>query len=507
VNTLAERSDTGLGRRFAADYGARVRYVHLWGDWLVYERGRWARDAMQRVRMFAKALAMELGEEAASEPDEERRKVKLRFAAECLDNRKQRALLEAAQSEPPIAAHPDDFDRDPLLFNCANTTLELRTGAPRPHDPADMITMQSPVTFDAAAECPTWRAHLDRTFGGCTDTIGFMQRWGGYTLTGDTREQLFTIEAGPPATGKSATREALRGVMGDYGVVLSMDALMARQHAATGAARPDLAKLRGKRAAAAVETGAGRRFDEPLIKLIVGGDPLTARQIYQEECTFLPMFKLCISTNYIPLVSTDPAMWRRIAVIPYLSPIPEAERDQGLGARLRAEGPGILNWLLSGCLEWQRAGLAVPGAVRAATAAERARLDGLGGFLAERCIRRDGSRAKTADLYADYLVWAVNGGTDAVNKTHFARMLSDHGIPSGKASGTRLGIRLRTPEDPPEGDAEELEELVTKTSSIRVQGEVLVTSSSSSSLAPLPGDPASLTDSQLLDAMLQGRAP
>ena len=49
----------------------------------------------------------------------------------------------------------------------------------------------------------------------------------------------------------------------------------------------------------------------------------------------------------------------------------EAEQDKSLPAKLLAELPGILNWALQGCLEWQKNGLGEPDAVTKATLLSR----------------------------------------------------------------------------------------------------------------------------------------
>jgi putative DNA primase/helicase len=48
---------------------------------------------------------------------------------------------------------------------------------------------------------------------------------------------------------------------------------------------------------------------------------------------------------------------------------PPEERDTELGEKLKAEQPAILQWMIDGCLAWQKQGLAPPEAVTAATAA------------------------------------------------------------------------------------------------------------------------------------------
>ena len=48
--------------------------------------------------------------------------------------------------------------------------------------------------------------------------------------------------------------------------------------------------------------------------------------------------------------------------------IPPAERDHRLSEKLRAEWPGILSWMIKGCLAWQSNGLQPPDVVKDATA-------------------------------------------------------------------------------------------------------------------------------------------
>lgn len=40
-------------------------------------------------------------------------------------------------------------------------------------------------------------------------------------------------------------------------------------------------------------------------------------------------------------------------LIPFTVTIPEDERDETLTEKLRAEWPGILQWMIDGCLMWR----------------------------------------------------------------------------------------------------------------------------------------------------------
>ena len=68
-----------------------------------------------------------------------------------------------------------------------------------------------------------------------------------------------------------------------------------------------------------------------------------------------PQFKLWVAGNHKPgLRSVNEAIRRRVNLIPFTVTIPPEERDRQLGDKLKAEWPGILQWMIDGCLQWQQ---------------------------------------------------------------------------------------------------------------------------------------------------------
>lgn len=85
----------------------------------------------------------------------------------------------------------------------------------------------------------------------------------------------------------------------------------------------------------------------------------------QDLFEYQPQFKLMIVGNHKPaLRGVDEAMRRRLHLLPFTVTVPPAERDPDLPEKLRAEWPAILRWMLDGCLEFQRKGLAPPASVQ-----------------------------------------------------------------------------------------------------------------------------------------------
>ena len=109
------------------------------------------------------------------------------------------------------------------------------------------------------------------------------------------------------------------------------------------------------------------------MKWLTGGDRLTARGMRQDFFQFDPTHKLWVAANQKPRVrGTDAGIWARIKEVPFEQefrdaddPAPDRQhlpvKDLELKEKLRSEYPGILRWIVEGCLEWQDKGLAVPG--------------------------------------------------------------------------------------------------------------------------------------------------
>lgn len=105
--------------------------------------------------------------------------------------------------------------------------------------------------------------------------------------------------------------------------------------------------------------------------------------------TFIATHKIIVAANTRPIVrGTDDGIWRRMRLVPWDVRIPHAEQDRELPARLIAtEAPGILAWLVDGCLAWFGSGLATVDAITSATDGYRADQDTLGRWIEDRCVR------------------------------------------------------------------------------------------------------------------------
>jgi putative DNA primase/helicase len=191
-----------------------------------------------------------------------------------------------------------------------------------------------------------------------------------------------------------------------------------------------MAMLRGARMVTAQELAPGRAWDEPKLKSLTGGDPITARFMSQDFFTYEPQFTLLVAGNHKPsFKGVDEAIRRRVLLVPFLQVIPEAERDEHLPEKLKAEWPAILRWAIDGCLAWQRDGLAPPESARAATRDYLDAEDLLGQWLEERCIvsPKVGWTA-LKELYDNWRSWAEPRGTHPGASQTLGKRLDERGF-------------------------------------------------------------------------------
>ena len=177
-----------------------------------------------------------------------------------------------------------------------------------------------------------------------------------------------------------------------------------------------------------------------------GGDRLTANFMRRDPFTFTPNFKLDFSANDKPSLRTiDEAMKARIQVIPFTVFIPPENRDHKLLETLKEEGPGILRWLIDGCLEWQRIGLKPPPCVVAASEEYIKEQDIVAQWIDEECAPDPKTPTTLMRLWWAWKAWAESAEAPG-RRSQWKKHLIEEGHYEEKTSeGIGLhGLRLKT---------------------------------------------------------------
>lgn len=195
------------------------------------------------------------------------------------------------------------------------------------------------------------------------------------------------------------------------------------------------------------ETDEGRGLNESLVKWLTGGDVLTGRRMREDGWMFQPTHKLILSTNHKPTVrGQDNGIWRRLRLIPFNRKFEGKTEDRALPERLRAEAPGILAWLVRGCLDWVANGERVPDDVLLATSEYRKGEDIIERFLAECCELGPGKSCRAGKLYDAFKGWSQRTGERRpLSQTAFGTRLTEKGIGTERKNGIiRTGVDLLT---------------------------------------------------------------
>jgi putative DNA primase/helicase len=416
-------SDEALALRFADQSTGERRYVAAFSKWLLYDGVRWRIDETLETTNIVRQVCRE----AAAECRKKGVAVSLASAGTVA------AVERLARCDRRLAATADQWDQDLWALNTPAGVVDLRTGAVRSHRPDDFMTKLAGAAPDSACPTSTWLAFLNRVCGGDVELIAFLQRMAGYALTGSTSEHALFFLYGTGANGKSTFLNALTACLGDYHKTAPIETFTA-----TNSDRhpTDLAGLRGARLVTAVETEEGRRWAESKIKSLTGGDRIAARFMRQDFFEFSPIFKLVVAGNHKPgLRSVDEAIRRRFHLVPFTVTIPPEERDETLGERLKAELPGILAWVIAGCLEWQRLRLAPPPVVRDATAAYLEAEDALAAWIEDAGEPDPDAWESTQALYRSWKSWCDRTGEHAGSLKKFSQRLEDRGAAFGVRKG------------------------------------------------------------------------
>jgi len=426
-------SDMGNADRLVAQHGEDVGYCKELG-WLVWDSTKWEPDTkgriVQKAEHTVRSIAEELFGGSRHVEDELRRWMKRSGSKERLFS-----MITLVQSRLPIDV--EKLDQNGWLLNCTNGTLDLKAGCLLPHNREHLITKIAPVRFDPHATCPRFETFLNEIMNGDKDVIGYLQKWFGYCLTGDTREQCMFIFYGTGANGKSTLTNLFEYLMGDYASNTPVNTLLSKKN--DGGIPNDIARLRGARLVTASEVGEGQSLAVPLLKRLTGEDTITARFLQKEYFQFVPVLKLILPTNHKPKIDgTDEAMTRRIHLVPFNVVIPKEKQDGDLSHKLKSEASGILNWALAGCLEWQSKGLVPPDSVKTATDSYKAEMDEIGRFV-EECVFKSANGSVTiGDMFNAFETWARENGCDAGNKKALTTRLKAYGLVQTKSGSKRM---------------------------------------------------------------------
>lgn len=462
INQCLLANSLGDGMLFAALFRDKFLYCKSQKEWYKWQGHYWALDVMDEslaaVDEVAKKYLEEykrvsdrIAEAAAAGADKDEIN-KLRKTCEKLlervrqlrgENRRNACLKFAHTIDNPIAIAGEEFDLKPMLFPCANGVIDLVTGKLKPGRPSDYLSLASPIEFKGIDEpAPIWEQSLRQIYncdkeGADRSMVEYLQRLFGYAMTGLVQEKVFPVLYGKTGwNGRSLIVETISTVMGSLAGSIPSEMLLTQKFSKSSSGpSPDIMSLKGIRFAFASEIDEGQRFSSAKIKWLTGRDELQGRWPNDKRpIRFDPTHKLFVMTNTQPEAPpNDKAFWERLHLIShdisFVNRDPQDDHERranlGLDREILKEAPGILAWLVRGCLLWQRDGLNPPRSIMEASEEYRRNEDLLADFIDECCIIEPGAKEKGAALYERFVTWYnANIGKKEWTGTRFGKQLS-----------------------------------------------------------------------------------
>lgn len=479
VRSCLYNNARGDGILFSAIHRDRFLHVKTTGQWLAWGGQHWindkadlCQDAVEQVASKYYELAHDLKTQAdaateAGKVDEAKRckaerKLYLRRVDRLRDHPGAKSCMEWAHKigARSLAIIGEEIDQRPMLLACKNGVIDLNTGKRLDGRPSDYLVKAIPVEWQGLdAPRPEWDRFISEIHLDDQEMVSFIRRLFGYAVTGLISEHHLACFIGEGRNGKGTMFETLKAIMGELSWAVQPELILEQKNTrASAGPSPDLVSLQGRRLVIASETDEGRRISGAKVKSLTGADTINARAPHDRfEINFTPTHKLFLYTNHTPHgLTKDYALEKRLLFINYPlkfidNPTTENERqrDPALPAKLMAEAPGILAWLVQGCLEWQEHGLAPPDKIRADVEALRKKEDTFLQFFTDRMLVDKDSSCLFKDIYTKFQAWYVEEIDENTryipSKIKISGWLEKRGYEKAKPGGhaTFYGVGLR----------------------------------------------------------------
>jgi len=198
----------------------------------------------------------------------------------------------------------EKLDEDKELLGCENGVLDLRQGVFRPGEPDDYISFSTGLIYQeypkGGLEEKDLNEYLMKTFPNPKLRAYFLDFMCSCMRGGNVHKR-FLVKTGNGDNGKSVTVEFLEMVFGMYCGKFPRELLVRGRGNSSGQARPELARVRGKRIMFCQEIG--NDIDElnvGQLKELTGNDSFYTRTLFEKGTEIKPMFTLilqCLSSG------------------------------------------------------------------------------------------------------------------------------------------------------------------------------------------------------------------
>lgn len=447
-NGRHELTEMGNVGRLVDRYGDDLMYIPQTDSWYTWNGFCWQAATHVELVQYATATVRALPEELKSITNEDERAKHREFCTYSQRVKMVEDMVRWAKSEDRILTHIGLLDCDMDVLGCANGAVDLTTGVLLAPDASRLITYSTGVEYAPDAICPVFKQTVLDAFFGDTEMAEYFQRVMGYIALGQPKESVIVIPHGSGNNGKSTIFKAIALALGNYAKTASAETFLSSGGGNNGGgAREDILRLRGARYVYSTEPEEGQELREGLIKAMTGGEALPARGLYSRHTIEVqPTWTVVMPTNHKPIIKGDDyGIWRRILLIPFTRNYDTDKsivKDVNRPAKLLAELPGILRWIVEGAMAYRKQGLGHPESVKKAKEDYKSEMDLLRDWLEACCVEGPDNVVSNDALFASWEAYArVKGELKLIpTQRHLTRRVASKGYKKIKDSH---GIRGR----------------------------------------------------------------
>ena len=407
------RTDAANARRFIYYCQGDYKFIPDVG-WHRWDGTRYVYDKEKAVWQSAVDAAMFV-ETAGGTGDQ------IKWATQSANKDRIVNCLAIAGTDPDVLVSAIEMDAQPNDLCTPDGIVNLLTGEIRKAQKGIDLNTRSTSVAPKRIATPMWSTFL-KTVIQDEDRITYLQELLGAALFGDSRYHVLPVLAGTGANGKSTLLDVVSGILDDYAASMPENFLL---DTSSSTHPTEIARLRGVRFAMASETRPDGKFNESRVKMLTGGDILSARFMNQNFFDFKPTHTLFLAVNHLPAVkSGGDGFWRRLRKLDFKVTIPKEEQRENFAQQMiEEEGPGILQWMVDGAVRLTSTGFNEPESVKMATLEYRHEEDHIAKFVDERIlVTANGTATKTA-VFNSYRDWCIENGEKPITQNSLNREL------------------------------------------------------------------------------------